>query len=194
MKVRREGVNGCRKMRTAWRVMLMAAVLVLDVRAFAQHSREPAGVDKREYYGVRVSEVINGCSLRLENGEILRLIGVETPENVPTAKLQVDARVKNIPAAVLEAMGKEAAAFLREMVDGKPINVEFDTLPRDLYGALSGYVFVDRGKIFVNAEIIKRGYTPLVPAAANTRYQDMFEQLYQAAHARSQGIWHQWQK
>jgi len=168
--------------------------VIREGRVCAQYSREPAGVDKRDYYGVRVSEVINGCSLRLENGEILRLIGIETPENEATTKLQADARAKNIPAEVLVVMGKEATAFLKEMVDGKLIDVEFDVLPRDLYGALSGYVFVDQGKIFVNAEIIKRGYTPLVPTAANTRYQDMFKQLYQEAYARSQGIWQQWQK
>ena len=57
-----------------------------------------------------VERVIDGDTLVMENGERVRLIGVDTPET----------KHPNKPVAPL---GKVAAAFTRRMVEGKRVRV-----------------------------------------------------------------------
>ena len=53
-----------------------------------------------------VKRVIDGDTIQLTNGEIIRLIGVDTPET-------------KHPQKPVEYYGKEASAFTRKMVEGK---------------------------------------------------------------------------
>ncbi len=53
-----------------------------------------------------VKRVIDGDTIQLNNGEIVRLIGVDTPET-------------KHPQKPVEYYGKEASAFTRKMVEGK---------------------------------------------------------------------------
>jgi len=60
-----------------------------------------------------VERVIDGDTLLMENGERVRLIGVDTPET-------------KHPNKPVQHFGKEAAAFTRRMVEGKRVRLEFD--------------------------------------------------------------------
>ena len=60
-----------------------------------------------------VERVIDGDTLVMENGERVRLIGVDTPET-------------KHPTKPVEHFGKEAAAFTQRIVEGKRVRLEFD--------------------------------------------------------------------
>ena len=90
------------------------------------------------------TRVVDGDTIVLSNSEKVRLIGVDTPETVR-------------PNTPVEYFGKEASAFTKKMVEGKPVRLEYDWQQRDKYGRLLAYVYLIDGT-FINAEIIKQSY------------------------------------
>jgi hypothetical protein len=90
---------------------------------------------------VKVRRVIDGDTLELDNGEDVRLIGVDTPET-------------KHPKKPVERFGKEAAAFTKRLVEGQEIRLEYDQQRHDKYGRTLAYVYLPDGT-FLNAEIIR---------------------------------------
>jgi len=149
---------------------------------------------EKQYRDVMVTEVITGDTLRLETGDLVRLIGVDTPEAHKSSKQHRDARITGIPIAVLEVMANEAANFTKQLVKGKTVAVEFDTQRTDNYGVLVGYVFVVEEDLFVNAEIIKKGYTSYVDTTPNKRYDTLFRKLHKQTQKKVTGLWRRWMR
>jgi len=123
----------------------------------------------------RVTRVLDGDTIVLDNGETVRLIGVDAPEI-------------HHPEIPVQRFGEEAKEFLRRLVEGFECNLEYEPGEiRDQYGRLLAYVFVE-GRL-VNAEIIRRGY-----AYAYTRFpfrrQKEFMMLEQEAREKQYGLWH----
>ena len=81
--------------------------------------------------------IIDGDTIRLESGQRVRLIGIDTPENG-------------------EYCYTEATEKLREMISGKELKLETGYEDKDVYGRLLRYVYVD--DIFVNLEMVKSGF------------------------------------
>ncbi|MFH1459786.1 MAG: thermonuclease family protein [Candidatus Omnitrophota bacterium] len=159
---------------------------------------------EQAYDNILVTEVVSGDIIRLENGELIRLIGVDTPELNRGVKFDADVKITGLQSEVLEVMAKESWLFLKDLVLDKNIRVEFDKKRKDLYGVLLGYVFIiqefkKRGdprkeEVFVNAECIKNGYTYNVDNQPNDYYKDLFDRLHQEVGLNSKGIWKQWQQ
>ncbi len=152
-----------------------------------------------KYSDIGVKEVLSGDMIRLENDESLRLIGVDTPEIIDGNKLQFDAKVSNIPVEVLKVMGNEAKCFIEKLIDGKKVRVEFDKKRKDNYGVLLGYVFIipdknNKEEVFLNAELIKSGYTYKIDTTPNGRYMSFFEKLHEYAKGLSSQLWQQWRR
>jgi len=122
----------------------------------------------------RVTRVIDGDTLVLDNGETVRLIGVDAPEI-------------HHPEIPIQRFGKEATEFLKRFAEGFECTLEYEPNNlRDQYGRLLAYVFV--GDRLANAEIIRRGY-----AYAYTRFpfrrQAEFIILEHEARERQYGLW-----
>ena len=128
-----------------------------------------------------VKRVVDGDTLVLENGERVRLIGVDTPETKD-------------PRRPVEHYGKEAAEFTKKMVEGKRIRLEFD--PANAHTGHKdntrqrrtlAYVYLEDGTL-LNAEIIKQGY-----GHAYTRfpfkYIEEFRQVERKARENRKGLW-----
>lgn len=108
--------------------------------------------------------------------EIVRLIGVDTPETVHPTKL-------------VEYFGKEASEFTRKMVRGKLVRLEYDFQRRDRYGRLLAYVYLEDGT-FLNAEIIKQVYG-FAYTKYPFRYMEEFRTYEKQAREGQQGLWKQ---
>ena len=93
---------------------------------------------------LRCTRVIDGDTIILNNGERVRLIGVDTPET-------------KHPRKPVEYYGKEASAFTKKMIEGKEVRLEYDWQRKDKYGRTLAYVYLKNGT-FLNAEIVKQGY------------------------------------
>lgn len=123
---------------------------------------------------LKCTRVIDGDTIVLNNGEKVRLIGVDTPESVH-------------PLKPVEYFSKEASEFTKRLVEGKEIKLGYDWQKRDKYDRLLAYVYLNDGT-FLNAEIIKQGY-----GFAYTRfpfkYLDQFRQYEKEARENKKGLW-----
>ena len=109
--------------------------------------------------------------------ERVRLIGVDTPET----------RVPDVP---VECYGPEATSFIAELLPvGSAVRIERDTVNRDDYGRLLGYVYRAGDGVFVNYELIRQGYATPLSIAPNTSHADLFVDAARAAEAADAGLW-----
>jgi micrococcal nuclease len=93
-----------------------------------------------------VLRVLDGDTIQMRTGEIVRLICINTPERTDTGYF-------------------EATKFLKDLIEGKPVRLEKDVSETDKYNRLLRYVYVNdsSGKeIFVNKELYKRGYADIM--------------------------------
>lgn len=140
---------------------------------------DPSSASVAESEWRSVQRTVDGDTLVLENGERVRLIGVDTPET-------------KHPTKHVEYFGKEASAFTKRIVEGKRVRLEFDQANthlghKDRYGRTLAYVFLEDGTL-LNAEIVKQGY-----GFAYTRFpfarMEEFRRLEREAREAGQGLW-----
>ena len=126
-----------------------------------------------------VKQVVDGDTIVLENGERVRLIGIDAPE------------IKHATKAGAE-MGKKAAAFARKLVEGKRVRLEFDPANagrahKDTRKRTLAYVFLADGT-FLNAELLKAGYAFTIPGLVH-KYRDDFRRFERDARENRRGLW-----
>lgn len=134
----------------------------------------------------RVVRVVDGDTFvaRVEGGreERVRLIGVDTPESTTR----------------VEPFGPEAARFTRRALEGRQVYLELDVQPRDRYGRLLAYAWLEpprrrdeaevRRRMF-NAVLLLEGYAQLLTVPPNVRYADLFVSFQREARAQGRGLW-----
>jgi len=121
-----------------------------------------------------VKRVVDGDTIVLENGERVRLIGVDTPETVH-------------PNKPVQYFGKEASAFTKNMVEGKKVKLEYDWQRKDRYGRTLAYVYLEDGT-HLNAEIIKQGYG-FAYTKYPFKYLEEFRKYERKAREEGKGLW-----
>lgn len=123
---------------------------------------------------LKVTKVIDGDTIVLENGEILRYIGIDTPES-------------SDPRKPVECFSKEASQKNKELVEGKLVSLETDISERDKYQRLLRYVWV--GEVFVNDYLVREGYATSVSYPPDIKYQEQFRQAQLEARDNNRGLW-----
>jgi micrococcal nuclease len=143
-----------------------------------------------DYTNIKVRRVVDGDTLVLENGDKVRLIGIDTPEMHESDKLDRDSKRSGEDRRTIQELGKRSFLFVKDLIEGKQVSLEFDLERRDRYGRLLAYVFLkDKNQTFVNAEIVKAGYASLMTFPPNIKYADLFLKLYQEARVNKRGLW-----
>ncbi|MCX7777091.1 MAG: thermonuclease family protein [Armatimonadetes bacterium] len=124
-----------------------------------------------ESYGVVIS-VIDGDTVRLLDGRIVRYIGIDAPER--SQPFYMEAKREN-----------------EKLVLRKRVHLQFDVQRKDQHGRWLAYVFVKTSgrEIFVNAELVKRGYAMAYTVPPNVRYADLFVRLQREAVRSGKGLW-----
>lgn len=122
----------------------------------------------------RVVSVVDGDTIKIEGGEIVRYIGVNTPETVA-------------PGRPVECYGKEASAKNRELVQGKEVELEQDISVRDQFGRLLMYVWL--GDEMVNESLVREGFAQVSTYPPNVKYQDRFLEAQRLAVSENAGMW-----
>jgi len=142
----------------------------------------------RGYSNVLVTRAVDGDTLVLENGERVRLIGIDTPEVHESKKLYRDSKRSSTDVKTIKKLGRRAWDFTRRLTENKRVNLEFDIEKRDRYNRLLAYVYLKDGT-FVNAEIVRQGYASLLTIPPNVKYADLFRKLYEEARSKNLGLW-----
>ncbi len=145
----------------------------------------PATAEGQFFY---VSKAIDGDTLRLSNGENVRLIGIDTPESRYNSKLARDSQRSRKDMDTILKMGRSASAFTKSLVEGKRVKLLFDVQKHDKYGRLLAYVYLEDGT-FVNGKIVEEGYAQVMTIAPNVKYSQTFLKLEREARQKGNGLW-----
>ena len=107
----------------------------------------------------QVKEIIDGDTLKLDNGNYVRLIGISASKS---------------PQESFD----ESRNFLALLIQGRTVKLEKDTQDKDNYNQLLRYVYVDLyGKqLFVNEESVKQGYSVPLSVEPNTKYKSILDE------------------
>lgn len=139
-----------------------------------------------------VVRIVDGDTFVINfNGEIekVRLIGVDTPESKRNRKAKRDAAEYNENLDDIISMGKEAAAYVKTLIEpDKIVKVEFDVQERDQYGRLLCYVYLRNGKM-LNKILVEEGYAQVYTFPPNVKYQDLFLAAQHFARENNKGFW-----
>ena len=144
--------------------------------------------DLQEHKVYRVARVIDGDTIKLENGEHVRLIGIDAPELKDNAKLQRDLKERHLTKSAEIAMGRRSYQFTKHLIEGKKVHLEFDKDKYDEYHRVLAYVYLTSG-IFVNAQIVSEGYAYAYTVKPDLQYAQLFRKLYKEAREEHRGLW-----
>ncbi len=115
-----------------------------------------------------VSEVIDGDTFSVNGGERIRMVGINTPE-------------------ADQYFYEEAKEVLMLMIDKTSVRLEQDITDTDKYGRLLRYVFA--GELFVNLEMVKRGFANVFTVPPDIKYTDELLEAERYARENNLGLW-----
>jgi len=148
----------------------------------APEHQQPAGeqIKETEKKTYSVIKVVDGDTISVDIGgtiEIIRLIGINTPETVD-------------PRKPVECFGAEASNKAKELLTNKKVRLENDLTQgeRDKYNRLLRYVWLEDGTFF-NKEMIRDGYAYEYTYNAPYKYQAEFKQAETEAKTGKTGLW-----
>ena len=122
-----------------------------------------------------VGKVIDGDTIELKSGELVRYIGIDAPETEYSRKKQP------------QAFGKEATEANRRLVEGKTVRFEYDKQVKDDNNRLLAYVYI--GETFVNGELVRKGFALYSPFSPNKSKNILLLQCENEARKNKLGIW-----
>jgi len=122
-----------------------------------------------------VKQVYDGDTLSLSTREQVRYIGVDAPE----IGHQGDKS---------DFLAHESRNLNANLVQGKPVRLEFDQERNDHYGRLLAYVFLENGEM-VNEVLVRKGLARVLPKPPNLKYFSLMLDAQRKAMAEKVGIW-----
>lgn len=118
--------------------------------------------------------VVDGDTVVLDGDERVRLIGVDTPESKK-------------PGTPVQYFALRASDFLRDLVQGRRVRLEYEQRRKDKHGRTLAYLYLEDGT-FVNLEIVRRGFG-FAYTQFPFRYLDEFRTAERAARESGTGLW-----
>jgi micrococcal nuclease len=127
-----------------------------------------------------VERIVDGDTLDVDvDGRLerVRLIGIDTPET-------------KRPETPVECFGPEATEFTASLLPpGTSVRLERDVVGRDDYGRLLAYVYRSDDGLFVNREIVRRGFARPLTYPPNVAHAELFVDAARAAERGDEGLW-----
>jgi micrococcal nuclease len=128
----------------------------------------------------RVVRAVDGDTLvvAVEGGgtERVRLIGVDTPEDVD-------------PRKPVQCYSRRAAAFTAHLVTGRQVTLRTSRVRRDRYGRLLAYVELGEAEPDLETELLTGGYARPMSIPPNLDRARRYEALARRAAAEGKGLW-----
>jgi micrococcal nuclease len=114
------------------------------------------------------ARAVDGDTILLENGERVRLIGIDAPEKG-------------------EKCFEEAKNRLQDLVFGKRLLLQKDRSERDRYGRLVRFVYAD--SVFVNLAMVEEGLAFAFEFEPDTSFKQAFRKAEQRAFDSKGCLW-----
>ncbi|PIU49111.1 MAG: hypothetical protein COS92_08370 [Desulfobacterales bacterium CG07_land_8_20_14_0_80_52_14] len=151
---------------------MLRGLLIFLLMASGIHAGASEALSQESF---RVRWVDDGDTVMLENGRHVRYIGIDAPEVQKGDQKG-------------EPLGKEAAAFNRNLVSGKRVRLVFDREVSDRYGRWLAYVYLP-DETLVNAALIKAGFAHLLCQTPNLGRIGLLLAAQRRAMTAKRGIW-----
>jgi micrococcal nuclease len=123
-----------------------------------------------------VARVVDGDTIVLRGGERVRYIGMDTPESVK-------------PGTPVQCFAKAASHENARLVAGRRVRLRYDAERQDRYGRTLAYVYRASDGLFVNAELVRRGYARQLTIPPNVAHEALFRRLVDQAREHRRGLW-----
>ena len=117
-----------------------------------------------------VKKVIDGDTVELFNGTVLRYVGITAPEEG-------------------EDFAEEATKLNKKLVEGKEIKLEYDNYKSDKFGRVLAYPIIDNKNICI--ELVRKGMAEIVVYQKRKPfiYQAQLLETQEQAKKQKLGIW-----
>lgn len=126
-----------------------------------------------------VVEVIDGDTVKVENGKTVRLLGVDTPETKD-------------PRKPVQCFGKEASNELKRLIDKKYVILEKDISETDKYNRLLRYIYLplDNGQtLFVQDYLVREGFATALTFPPDVKFSEQLRDAERFAKQNKKGLW-----
>jgi micrococcal nuclease len=123
--------------------------------------------------------VVDGDTIHVSlagRDEAVRYIGMDTPESKK-------------PGTPVQCYALAASTANRRLVEGRRVRLRFDVERRDRYGRLLAYVYRRPDGLFVNAELVRRGFARQLTIPPDVAHAALFGRLARAARHAGRGLW-----
>lgn len=153
--------------------------------------------DTSQYQNVIVDEVrsANTILLKEKTGgkrEVIKLIGLRAPEVPKSKKVDLDRDqygfTKKQDVNPLTPVEELAYDFVKELLEGQRVRLEFDSEKKSEEFATLAYVFLLSDNTFVNTEILRQGFAYLQIRPPNTKYANELREAYKEARLEKRGL------
>ena len=161
-------------MKKLFRKKYLYALVGLVILFLSQYFPSKIPFEKTQDNLFIVKRVIDGDTIELENGQIVRYIGVDSPE-------------LHHPKKPVQCFGQEALEFNKKLVEGKEVRLEKDVSETDRYKRLLRYVYV--GDIFINQKLVEEGFASVATFPPDVKYVEVFLQAQEKAREKGTGLW-----
>jgi len=119
----------------------------------------------------KVTNVIDGDTVKLENGEVVRLIGIDAPETTQGG----------------QCFATQATQKLEELVLDKKVELEKDVSETDRYNRLLRYIWL--GDTLINEFLVREGFAKVSTYPPDVKYKDRFIEAERLAREENKGLW-----
>lgn len=126
-----------------------------------------------------VAKVIDGDTIELQNGQTVRLIGIDTPETVD-------------PRRPVGCFGKEASNETKRLLSNKVVILQKDVSDTDKFGRLLRYVFLpltDGQTLFINDYLVRAGFAKVLTYPPDVKFNEQLRLAEAEARAAKRGLW-----
>lgn len=132
-----------------------------------------------DYFDIEagVSHIYDGDTVKLQSGERVRLLGINTPE-------------MNYKTGSPEPLAAEAKKALQDILyrNNNRINLRLGEVKRDRYKRLLAHAYTDNGES-IAASLLERGLATTLVIPPNTFNIECYQQYEDRAREQRRGIW-----
>jgi len=150
-----------------------------------------------QYQDVIVDEIRSADTIILrgkvgEKREVIKLIGIRAPEVPKSKKVDLDRDqygfVKKQKVSPLTPVEEHAFEFVKELLEGQHVRLEFDSEKKSEDHVTLAYVFLLEDNTFVNTEILRQGFAHLQIRLPNIKYTKELREAYKEARFEKRGL------
>jgi len=168
-------------------VILLGAV----VYYYINNNKSPENIkhneNSKEIFVVK--RVVDGDTFQLENGDKVRLLGIDTPEKFESKKLDRDVEASKQDKKTIKKLGQLASDYVKKFVEGKKVYLEKEPNheDKDRYGRMLRWVYLEDGT-FVNGKIVKDGYAQVYEKFPVSKLEEL-RKYQREARENNRGLW-----